>query len=89
MLTSMVFWKIKLGDLSTTQIDYLRAIAVAPTDFDLLPPDQERNVADGKAKTVSIARSESRTWDQVSSNWLDGSEEGSLGTTISGTDVEM
>lgn len=73
----MVFWKIERGDLSRPRIDYLRAIAVAPIDFDSLTPDLERNVADGKAKTVSIARSESRTWDQGFKQlvrWLRGGE---------------
>jgi hypothetical protein len=50
MLASMVFWKIKLGDLSRPRIDYLRAIAGAPIDFDSLTPDQERNVADGEGQ---------------------------------------
>jgi hypothetical protein len=88
MLASMAFQKMELDHLSRTRIDCLRAIALAPIDFDSPTPDQERKVADRKAKKSPLLAAKEEDGIKVSSDWLAGSEEDSLGMTFFGMDVE-
>ena len=88
MLAAVAFQKAELDEISRARIDQLKAIALDPIDFDSWTPDQQRKVTEGKEKQSASRASKEEHGIKDSSDWLDGSEGGSLGMTIFGMDAE-